>query len=117
MAGRYAPGRDRFIARNWVPQGAGRAGEYVIRPMCRPRLTTTLEDMNPLTVNPAIALDHARRANAEAVRTAERHRREHALREADPRRTDPRPPWWRRWTPRPPDPRRTGTTGPASLPA
>src|SRR6478672_4430547 len=74
--------------------------------MWPPRLTASLEGMNPLTVNPAIALDHARRANAEAVRTAEQHRRQHALREADPRRTDPRPPWWRRWTPRPPDPRR-----------
>lgn len=73
--------------------------------------------MNPLTVNPAIALEHARRTNAEDVRRAEQWRLARGLRDADRSHPDPRPPWWRRWTARPPEPRRTRTGGPASLPA
>ena len=73
--------------------------------------------MSPLTVNPAIALQHARRTSAEAIRDAEQRRLARELRHAEPRHTEPRPPWWRRWTARPPEPRRTGSTGPASLPA
>ncbi len=46
--------------------------------------------MNPLTANPAIAVDHARRLNDERVRLAEQHRLARRPRRTEPRRT-------RRW--------------------
>ena len=44
--------------------------------------------MNPLTTNPAIALDHARRTNQEDIRRAEQRRIARELRLAT---KDPRP--------------------------
>ena len=46
--------------------------------------------MNPITVNPAVALAYARRANEEDVRRAEQQRLARRRRSTEPRRTRPR---------------------------